>query len=233
MTNRFSSFSRFPGHRGPAAPGAASEAMDDTPTKLVGADLDLELGPASPEPIVLADTMDDPPSPTVSGRVAARGPGGPYYAISRFEIRYAEPHAKLPSIDELQGVEVVLGKTDQGWVGPGAGAPIQTVRLSDSFEGDTRFHASAILAINQSIVNELNRRGYVGVLAEPDANDIAPATAADLRPTSRTTLGIVVWVGRVKDIRTFASGQRVDPERTRSTPTPSGSTASRAAVSTH
>jgi hypothetical protein len=162
----------------------------------------------------VADAADQGSVVLDEGAAEPSRAGEAAYPVTRFQLRYAEPHPQLPSEQDLGGIEVVLGRLPDGYAAPRGGVPTAKIRLSDSFAPpDNRFRPSAILAINQAVVSELNRRGYVGVLAEPDEKDVAPRTAADLRPRSRTELGIVVWVGRVKDIRTFSSGSRVDPEQ--------------------
>lgn len=170
----------------------------------------------TPAPIVVADVTDDDTTVVIGGGTAAApaASGEPVFRVSRFEILYADPHPELPPSEEIGAATAELGAVADGYVAPGAGGSPTTVTLSDTFPAQSdRFRASAILAVNQAIVNALNARGYVAVLAQPDEQDIHPRTGADLRPGGRTVLRLVVYVGRVKDMRTFASGQRVGQDQ--------------------
>ncbi len=154
------------------------------------------------------------PPPAPVPQMSARSDPGPVYRVGAFELLYADAHPELPPLDELAQTEVVLGHGPWGYTAPGPGVDTRTIRLSDAFaSSDYAFQPGAILAVNQAIVRALNERGFVAVLSEPDQRDIELHTGADQRPAGRTTLRIVVHVGRVKDARTFASGQRVHPDQ--------------------
>jgi len=51
-----------------------------------------------------------------------------------------------------------------------------------------------------------------GVLVIPHEEDIDPKAARDLRTPDRTDLRLVVWVGKLLEARTFASGDRIDED---------------------
>lgn len=135
---------------------------------------------------------------------------GGVYEVQRFAIAYASEHPGHPPIGEMSRVRVTLGQTATGFVAPRAGVPTVTVRLHEHFAyPEDRFYASAIQRINLALVAEFNRRSLVGVIVKPDARDIASRTGEDLRRGGSGTLRLQVYTARVRDIRTFASGDRV------------------------
>jgi hemolysin activation/secretion protein len=184
-------------------------------------------------------TAADAIAPAAERREAAPGsewaPGravpadGRAYAVSRFVIEWRTPGEGQPSADELLDASVTLGVLPQGYVSSRAlsgagqpltdamgrplarsGVPTETFRLRDLGAGaGSQFHASAIGEVCRSIAAELNRRGFISVFARPAEDQISPETGDDLRQGATGDLRLVVWTGRVSEVRTVASGERL------------------------
>lgn len=145
---------------------------------------------------------------------------GPLYQLTRITLSYAEPHIDQPPLSELQHVDVGVA------IAPGGLIPPRTGRMNKwgpfgYFEqgGNWTFYAAGIQSLCEQIVKALNKRGLVGVYVAPDARDIDPRSGRDLRPSGRGTLRLVIYTGRVKAPRTFASnpvetpGLRSEPDQ--------------------
>jgi len=187
------------------------------------------LWPACPVRAESADT------PTTSPAVAApTAPEEPKFKITKFVFEYdQQPHPGLPDLAALANLEVPLGKTPTGYVGPRAGVPSVTLRLGDVPGGSMQsFYASALLQINRGAVRWFNRgHKLIGIYVAPHPADIVEEaettveqgpdgkpryveriTLTDVRGRERTALRVVVSVGVVGELRTIASGKRVPPE---------------------
>lgn len=164
-------------------------------------------------------------SVVVAGPTAA---DGPVYEVSRFLIEWHAPHEQHPDVEELLAIRVRLGVTPQGYVtafqvkedgSPELDAfgrpvprpgPTTEIVLKDVTEGGvTRFYASALRDINQAISDELNRRGLIAVFSHPAEDMIDPETGDDLRERKTGDLRLIVWTGRIAQIRTIAVGDRL------------------------
>lgn len=167
-------------------------------------------------PVTLEDRREDTRS--LQMLVLARQPEeatdeGDAYTIEALEVVYHREHADLPDPGELLDLEVELTRTATGWVAPRPRMGVESVRLSQVPDlPEHQFHASAIRAINQAILAELNRRGLIGVLVIPDDRDIEPSTFRDLREGESGRLRLKVYVGVVTEVRTLASGDRIPEE---------------------
>ncbi len=138
---------------------------------------------------------------------------GPRYWVGDFKLEYAEPHSQHPPIEELMSAEYGLGVAADGYVGPRRGGNNFWFTLADPVESDAvPIYASGIREIAEQITNELNTRGLIGVYVAPHEEDVDPETGRDLRPAGRTALRLVIWTGRVRQIRTFATGARFGGE---------------------
>jgi hemolysin activation/secretion protein len=166
--------------------------------------------PISPIPPTLSIPLDEENLPQAS----TTQEGGPPYKVRRFVLQYRSQHPDLPPIDELSMLTVELGLTAQGYVGPRDGVPRVVIRIGDTFgsvqTGGANFFPSAILRVSQAIVAELQRRQLIGLFVIPSPDDIDDLTGDDLRERrGRTDLGITIWAGIVRDVRTVAAGDRV------------------------
>ena len=137
---------------------------------------------------------------------------GPAFTISQLTIGYREAHPDLPPLDELLPVSVVLTPTETGYVAPRPGQLEETLRLGADTAVDASLHASAIASIGQAILVKAHEAGLLGVFIMPSPSEIEPRTGRDLRAQGDTALRLDVWVGRILDVRTVATGDRIDPD---------------------
>ena len=142
---------------------------------------------------------------------AATRADGPSYRVSELTIDYVDPNPQFPPVSEIAQLEVELGQVQGGLSAPRTQTPLVRFRLADlSKFGVQNLYASAIAAINQQIVFEFNRRDFHAIVVSPMPDDIDPDTRRDVRPPDRTTLRLGVFAGRVRDLRTYATGERVE-----------------------
>ncbi|MFQ5514154.1 MAG: hypothetical protein ACE5FG_06900 [Myxococcota bacterium] len=155
-----------------------------------------------------------------SFRMHATDADGPAYLIDDLIPEYAERHPDHPSLLGLRRARFVLGRTADGYVAPRPGAQRIEFRLDQLAAAPPQpIHASGLRALNQQIVAWLNEQGLRGVLVRPHEEDIDPSSGEDRRPEDRRELRVLIWTGRVKELRTFASGERVDPDERVDNPT--------------
>lgn len=136
------------------------------------------------------------------------------YLVGRFALEYGREAPDLPPLAELNDVKVELARTDSGFKDPAeapADAPRVSVRVGEAHDPAAYFHASAIRRITTALVEELKRRGLVGLFVAPSPDDVDDATNDDLRQ-GRTAMRLQIWVGVVQQIRTIASGERLPTE---------------------
>jgi len=138
---------------------------------------------------------------------------GGRYPISRFVLEYRTEHPSHPSVDELLGARVRLGVTADGYVAYREGLPSVDLKLGDVVDGSGGvFYRSAIQAVVQALVVEINKRGYIGIFVQLHPEDIDEATGTDLRGGKSSDLRMIIWTGVVKQLRTIASGERLEDE---------------------
>ena len=174
---------------------------------------------ASGKPLLLALSaalgmvLAGPVASSAQGGPQARATDGNRYPVSSFGLIYADPHPAFPPVEELLALEVELGQAAGGYVAPRAGFPSTRLRISDVMTR-TQFYASAIRAINQQLVFEFNRRDFHALVVAPVQGEIERRSGRDLRPAGQTALTLAVYAGRVRDLKTFAAGERI-PENER------------------
>jgi hemolysin activation/secretion protein len=104
-------------------------------------------------------------------------------------------------------LEVEFSRSSDGLVGPRVGLETLRVRIDELPQlGTQKIYASALRALNQQLVFEFNRRDFHAIVVAPSPEDIERRTGRDLRQPGNTKLRLAVYAGRVKDLRTFASG---------------------------
>ncbi len=176
-----------------------------------------------PTPGLVAQTAvaDDNQSAQVSDEVLP-SPGlgdaddGFEYTITKFKLQWRWDHSDLPSLESILNTPIALTRTSQGWIKPRPGhITATTLAILNQEEGGV-FWSSALGQMSATISNALVRDGLLGVFVTVDAEQIAPAGAenqgADLRPESDRSLTFVMSVGRVSEVRTIASGDRIEEE---------------------
>jgi hemolysin activation/secretion protein len=135
---------------------------------------------------------------------------GPAYPVSELVLDYVDPNPQFPPVSEIAELEVEVGQVADGLSAPRANTPLVRFRLKDMPQrGTQKLYSSAIAAINQQIVFEFNRRDFHAIVVAPMPDDIDPDTRADVRPAGRTQLRLGVFAGRVRDLRTYATGDRL------------------------
>jgi len=134
---------------------------------------------------------------------------GPAYHVTRLTIGFREAHPDLPPIDELLPVMVVLTPTETGYVAPRPGQPEERLRFDADTPTDAIFHASALASVGQALLARAHAAGLLGVFVLPSPSQIDPRSERDLRAAGDTTLHLDVWIGRIEDVRTVATGDRI------------------------
>jgi hypothetical protein len=136
------------------------------------------------------------------------------FRVDRILLSYAKEHPDAPPLSDMMALEVDLGLTPEGYVAPRDDVPMTGIRLADvPGLSQHEFYGSAIRAINESIVTQFNELGLYGVLVLPNEEDVDPSSGRDLRPPDVGELRLVIWLGRLLEARTFASGERVPEDQ--------------------
>ena len=138
-------------------------------------------------------------------------PPEPSFQINDFEIRYTIPSPDLPPIASLLPISVKLTPTPDGYKEPGQGEEAQVVQIGGP-QASAAYQPSALAVISQSLLARLHEQDLIGVYVRPSGQDIDINKEKDLRPAGDETLHIDIWVGRIKDVRTVALGNRLGRE---------------------
>ncbi len=134
---------------------------------------------------------------------------GPTYSVERFEVRYRDPHPEHPSLGDVLPLEVELQSTPAGYVAPGAGETGQPVIIDQTDRPARSFRASAIGTVSKALLTALHKLGLLGIYVTPDPDQIDVESEQDLRQSDDLLLRFLVWTGRIKEVRTVASGGRI------------------------
>ncbi len=154
-----------------------------------------------------------PASAPASSQAVVAVSDGARFPVGRIDVAYRVNMASQPSLAEVRGVFVPLGRTADGYVAWRPGLPMVTRRIQDiGIAGPEYFHASALRRINEKIVEFYNNHGFIGVYVAPDVRDINQE-GKDLRPQGQVNLRLVITPAQVKGVRTIASGERIDPAK--------------------
>lgn len=177
-------------------------------------------GRATPPQPAVDKPVDKPEAPAGAEAIGVRqrGQQAPveaaqernWYPISRFLLEYRSEHPQHPPIEELLDAPVTLGVAPEGLTAPREGLSTTTLRLADLAEGaPQKFSDLGLVAVGRALVEEMNRRGIIGVFIQLNPEDVDEATMADKRPAGQETLRLIIWTGRVAQVRTIASGERL------------------------
>jgi hemolysin activation/secretion protein len=173
----------------PAMPGAPGQPTPAQPT---------------PAPVPAVEITPGAQSATATAEDGAR------YPVSRFVLEYRTEHAQHPPIDDLLSAKVKLGVVPDGFVAFREGLPSVSIRIGEVVEGSGgTFYRSALNSVARAIVEDFNRRGYIGIFVQLNPEDIEETTGEDLRGGKRTDLRMIIWTGIVKNVRTIAGGERL------------------------
>lgn len=133
---------------------------------------------------------------------------GKAYTVTRFVFEYRSDHPEHVGLEELADAKVKLGVTPDGYVRWREGLPSVEMRIGDVQEGTGGvFFRSAINDVAKAAVEAMNRRGFYGIFVQ--LADIDDATGADKRAGARSEMRLVVWTGKVGQVRSIASGERL------------------------
>ena len=109
-------------------------------------------------------------------------------------------------------IEVALVQTAQGFVAPRADVPSVRLRLAEIADRPVEtYYASALQRILEAIRDFFSHREILGVYVAPDPFQINEA-GDDLREDGRTALRVMITTGVVTELRTLASGKRIEAQ---------------------
>jgi hemolysin activation/secretion protein len=150
------------------------------------------------------------PQPATSGAEAAVGEDVATYRVSRFLIEYRGEHPQHPPIEALSSAKVALGASPEGYVAPRAGVATTTIAVEDvTIASPGVFSPGALQAVARAIVGEVQKGGLASILVQIDPDQIDPETGEDKRPNASGDLRFIVWAGVIGQVRTIASGERL------------------------
>ena len=144
------------------------------------------------------------------------------FRVGAFVVQYVLGGQGLPDPAEVLEVEVALRQADDTYTAPAPGEAVERRPLK-AWGGDppAAFTAAALFRVNERIVDFFNSRDIYGVFITPHQRDIEQVYERDAagrpvgvefvdrRPKDQTDLRILVFVGRVADVRTLAAGDRI------------------------
>jgi len=159
------------------------------------------------------------------------GEPGAAVEVSEFKLLYPsveyaphklyEKHPGLPKLEDAARAVVRLGKVADGYVKRQAGAEEVAFALCDLPKQPLKkFYASALVSVEEQLVEWFNARKVVGVFVATHPKDMVVqfdrarkvVGLEDLRGTVKE-LRLVIWVGLVTKVRTVASGDRVPKDK--------------------
>jgi hemolysin activation/secretion protein len=131
------------------------------------------------------------------------------FPVSSLDLTYTSAHPDQPSPGALLPIEVELRKTERGWATPIEGESHQTHLICGADSPTIALEASGLARVLRAVVSKLHEQGIYGVDVRPAASEIDLEHEEDLRPADRTSLMLVVTVGRITQVRTIAGGDRI------------------------
>ncbi len=133
------------------------------------------------------------------------------YVVSSFVPRYLRDHPQLPDPDSVLDTTVRLSRDGDIFTAPAKDGSAEKIRLRDLNGSPHSFRARALQTILEAIRDQYLAKNYMGVFVAPDPFEINQE-GQDLRPADNQSLRLVITVGIVNQLRTLASGARVDPD---------------------
>jgi hemolysin activation/secretion protein len=131
------------------------------------------------------------------------------FPVSSLDLVYSSEDPAQPALETLLPIEVELRETELGWAAPRQGEPSTRLLVGGPGSETIRLEASGLARVLRTIVAALHDAGLYGVDVRPSASDIDLESEQDLRPTNRTSLAVIITVGRIKEVRTIAVGDRI------------------------
>ena len=141
------------------------------------------------------------------------------YPVSRFRVQYAQEIPGATAAGELAASTVDFGVTPKGYA-PVAGSLPKVSFPLNAVPSDPPplFTPQAIRYVNERLVVRLNELGLIGVIVAPAPGQIDAGTGRDLRGDGDQELLLQVTLGVVKEVNTFASGDRIAEDSQRNHP---------------
>lgn len=137
---------------------------------------------------------------------------GPVYVIDEFRIAYVYENPGHAPIENVLAIAVTLTETDEGYIAPRENFPTVTRTLNElNARPAESYYASAVQRILEAVRDFYVKNDYLGVYIAPDPFQI-DETGRDLREDNQQALTLLVTTGIVTEVRTVASGERVDPK---------------------
>ena len=127
-------------------------------------------------------------------------------------LRYAEEPVGLPTIETLAESKVRLKETPEGLTPAESDEEGRLYTVAELCDGEARiFSLEAIDAICFEVFQTLRGSGLFGLLVSPDPySDRIDLSTREVFESEDETLELIVWVAAVSEVRTLASGKRIE-----------------------
>lgn len=189
----------------PATPNAVSEVPPATPNQ-GQPEIPSQLFPSG---ISQLPAVSIPAAPAPSGETTPPPPPDITkfsYPVTQFHVTYGPTMAgllhSLPPIDEITNFTVELGEMKEGYTAPDRPGA-HKVTIHPMTKGRRVYFGDALLAMNNRLVQQLNKRGLYGVYVVPSASEIDITTGEDKRK-DKTSLDLQIYLSVVKEVRTIS-----------------------------
>ncbi|MFT5443786.1 MAG: hemolysin activation/secretion protein [Myxococcota bacterium] len=159
--------------------------------------------------------VDEATSPEAAPEVATTFEGSTYI-VTQFELEYLVVPPNAPEIAPLRETSVSLGVMEMA---DGSGGVFVSPEQSDLViefpltqipaDAPNQFSGGAIASVNQQLVKAMNEQGLGSIIVAPDENDIGFTTGQDVREDGDTSLGLTIFLPTIKEIQSFATGERI------------------------
>lgn len=133
----------------------------------------------------------------------------PVFPIGNLELEYANAHTDHPPIEDLLPVEVALRPTARGFTAADPEQATEARIFRASGTEPVLLDAEGLVAVLTGVVKRLHDAGYYGVDVRPATRDFDLVEIRDLRAEGRSALTLEIRIGRVGQVRTIATGDRV------------------------
>jgi len=138
----------------------------------------------------------------------------PKYKIGKITLKYQKDIQGQPALENLAQTQVALAKFPDGSYGaPGSGGVNEAVTIGQGFEPAAMVRLDGIREISKALNQALNMSGLVGTIVEPSIDQIDPFSFEDKRTDDGLTM--VLWTSTINQVRTIASGNRLDASEQR------------------
>ncbi len=144
---------------------------------------------------------------------------GTTYPVTRFTLDFLVVPPNAPSIDGLRKMKIELSRLPHADGSGDVWVPAERTDNPVAFDLDTlpeegpfRFSPGALASVNRQIVTSLSREGLGSIIVAPDEADIGFTTGEDLRGEGDTELHLTIFLPTIREIQSFATGERIAEE---------------------